>query len=208
MNEKLFILEYQPDEKGCPYSFAEDSDPLEWEWDNQYPRPHDLNITKKYSSKIIDRDIKFIDFDFYGLDSKYVSNIFIELCKDCDVNFRPIPLDLVLHNRTRPKKSYFIFLPGDHLAILDNTKSIVDPELVVETGKPMTRRFFPEVPIYKKIEKFIPKNILLPNLFQCVELGSLVCTDKFRAQAIARNIRGVQFTPLDENYIYDPWDNW
>jgi hypothetical protein len=208
MNNELHILTYQPDDKGCPYSFSEDSDPKGWEWDNGDPKPHDLNITKIYLSKIIDKDIKFIDFDFYGSDSKYVSDQFIELCKECNVNFRAIPIDIILQDRKRPKKSYFIFLPADHLAILDNSKSIVDLELVVETGEPMTRRFFPEIPIYKKIEKFAPKDILMPNLFQCIELGSLVCTEKFRALAIIHNIRGIRFTPLDENYIYDPWAAW
>ena len=79
----------------------------------------------------------------------------------------------------------------------------------METGATMMHRAFPELPVYSKIARFVPKeDIDLPHLFQCIELFSLVCTEAFRQEAIGRGLTGLQFTALDEHYIYDPWADW
>lgn len=208
MSAKLYILEYHPDENGCPVHIAQEYEPEEWEWENQDPNPFQVQIARQYSSVIIDGDIRFVDFDFYGLDSRLVSSRFIDVCKTCAVRFRSVPFDIRFSDYSRPEKQYFIFLPADHLPILDAERSVCEVELNVETGMPMMDRFFPDIPIYQKIEKFVVRDFTFPALFQSVELDMLVCTDEFHQHAMNSGLRGLKFVPLDENYVYDPWAGW
>lgn len=208
MNERLYVLKYQPDGQGCPYYLSGEFNQPEWEWRNFETKPHEATITKDYSLRITDGDLKFIDFDFYGTLTNYVSKQFVALCADLHVNFRRVPLDILYLGGGRPSKSYFVFLPADHLPILDEEKSVTEVETVDESGQPMMDRLFPDIPIYRRIEKFVARNVETPHLFQCVELFSLVCTETFREQALKLNLRGLEFIPLDERYVYDPGNGW
>lgn len=208
MKEKLFILQYKPDGGACPHHLSGKNEPSEWEWGNFEPRPHDISITKDYSLIIAEGDAESIDFDFYGSKSKFVSDRFITLCNDYKVNFRPVPIDIRSQRGVRPKKPYFVFLPADHLAILDREQSQAEVELVDGSDEVMMDRVFPDVPVYQKIEKFITKDIEVPHLFQCIEIFSLVCTETFRDEAVERGLQGLAFVALDERYVYDPWAGW
>lgn len=208
MNQRIYKIDYAAGEDGCPHHLSEKQNPDEWEWGSYETNPFDVVITKKYATKIVDGEIKNIDFDYYGTDSPYVSNLFVGLCEDLSINFRAIPIDITLKNGKHPSKSYFVFLPGDHLAILDPEKSKVEIDADKETGEPITNSAFPQIPIYNKISKFVLKNIATPHLFHCIEIFSLVCTEVFRNEIEKRNLRGLQFTLLDANYTYDPWADW
>jgi hypothetical protein len=208
VDKKLYILEYRPDGDGCPYFMAEEGEPGAWEWDNQDPNPFGIRVTSSYALRITDHEIRFIDFDLYGTNLKYVSDQFIEVCDAFDVRFRPVPLDVTFWDGSRPQKKYSVFLPADHLPILDPERSIVEVERVAETGEPMGNRYFPQIPFYKKIEKFVVKDIGLPPLFQCVEINALVCGEEFRVAALNAGLRGLKFVPLDDSYSYDPWAGW
>ena len=72
----------------------------------------------------------------------------------------------------------------------------------------MMDRLFLDIPISRRIEKFVSRDVETPHLFQCVELFSLVCTETFRAQALKRMLRGVEFIRLDDDYVYDPGAGW
>ncbi|GAB3385130.1 hypothetical protein [Massilia agri] len=208
MNEPLYVLKYRPDGKGCPYHLSGEFNQPEWEWRNFETKPHEAKITRDYSLRTTDGDLQFIDFDFYGTLAKYVSEQFVALCADLHVNSRQVPLDITYFKGGRPSKSYFVFLPADHLPMLDAEKSVTEVEVIDESGQPMMDRFFPDIPIYRRIEKFVSKDAETPHLFQCVELFSLVCTETFRAQALKRMLRGVEFIRLDDNFVYDPGAGW
>lgn len=72
----------------------------------------------------------------------------------------------------------------------------------------MMNKFFADVPVYSKIEKFVAKDAVTPHLFQCIEIFSLVCTGEFFKLANERGLRGIKFTPIDETFVYDPWADW
>ena len=208
MTDKFHVLEYEPDDKGCPYYLSERATPKEWEWDGYDTKPFDVKITKNYSSKITDKDINFIDFDLYRTDSPYVSDKFVALCKELSVSFRAIPIDITMRDGSRPEKTYFVFLPASYISLIDVENSIFEIERLRENGDATMHRDFPDIPVYSKIENFRTKDIEAPHLFQCIDIFSLVCTDVFKIEALKRNLRGLKFTPLDETYIYDPWAGW
>ena len=209
LDNRLYLLRHAPDDAGCPHFLSEETTPVEWEWGSYEPRPLELAISKQYATRITDTDIDTVDFDFYGTDAPYVSSRFLELCDAFAVRYRAVPIDITLHNGARPPKSYAIFLPASHVSVIDTGKSVYELDRVVESGATMMHRAFPELPVYSRIARFVPKeDIDLPHLFQCIELFSLVCTEAFRQEAIERGLNGLQFTALDENYIYDPWADW
>ena len=209
MKKQLYTLKYAPDDAGCPHFLSEEPMPEEWEWSSYETRPLDIDISKKYATRITDTDIDTVDFDFYGADAPYVSTRFLALCDALAVRYRAVPIDMTLHDGSRPPKSYAIFLPASHLSIIDTEKSVYELDRVVETGDTMMNQAFPELPVYSKIERFVTKeNIEVPHLFQCIEIFSLVCTEAFRQEAIGRGLAGLQFTALDEGYVYDPWAGW
>ncbi|QGZ40048.1 hypothetical protein IP92_05598 [Pseudoduganella flava] len=208
MRKDLYILQYEADGLGCPHHLALEMTPPQWEWSAYEPNPMSVPINNTYSAKITDGEIDRIDFDMYGTNTKYVSTAFLDVCKEHDVTFRAIPLDLRLPDGSKPEKDYSIFLPGDIVALLDADKSIAEVERVVETGETMMSVLVPNTPVYSKITKFVAKDIALPHLFLCAEVFSLVCTADFLHTASGRGLRGLKFTPLDDSYIYDPWADW
>jgi hypothetical protein len=208
MTNPLYKIQYLPDGEACPYYLSEKQDPDEWEWGSYEPDALSVNITKKYTTTITDNEVKQIDFDFYGTDSPYVSNPFVKLCEEFSVKFRLIPIDLTLSDGSRPTKSYFVFLSVDHLALLNIEKSESETDVDRETGKTAMSALFPNVPIYNKISKFVAKDLETPHLFNCIEIFSLVCSDTFRNKSREHGLKGLDFIPLDENFVYDPWADW
>lgn len=81
-------------------------------------------------------------------------------------------------------------------------------ELNLETGQPITDKVFPPTPVYEKITKFVAKDIVTPQLFSCIEIMQLVCTETFKREAESLGLKGIKFTPIDERYVYDPWADW
>lgn len=204
----LYILQYNPNGLGCPHHLSGEYNHAEWEWQTFEARPHDVEIKKTYSLQLTDGDVTSIDFDFYGSAPSYVSDQFVSLCNDYGVDFRTVPLEITYLRGTQPEKSYFVFLPADHLAVVDCEKSVAEVDLDCETGQPAMDPLFPGTPVFRRIEKLVIKDIETPHLFQCVDLFSMVCTETFRAEALKRGLRGLEFIALDENYIYDPWAGW
>ncbi|WP_312511701.1 hypothetical protein [Massilia sp.] len=208
MSNAAYVLEYEADGHGCPYFIAEEREPSEWEWDSIDPNSAAVPVKKNYSVKITDTEISDMDFDFYGTGTKYVSSLFIDVCNSLLVDFRCIPVEIEYSDGSRPKKDYSIFLPAVHLPLMDLERSNFEVEKVVETGEAMTHRYFPGVPFFSKIDKFTLKDIPIPPLFECVELGRLVCNATFRNRALQVGLRGVNFIGIDESFTYDPWAEW
>ena len=208
MTKKLFTLQYQPDGEGSPHHMSENVKPDQWEWDNYPVNPFELVIKNHYEITITDPEITSVDFDFYGNITAYTSQDFLTVCNSLGVSYRAVPVDLRLAGGTAVMKTYSIFLPGDYMSLLDADRSEAEIELVVETGEPMSNSILPATPMYSKISKFVALQIDLPELFFCVDIFCLVCTDDFRKAVLAANLRGIGFMPLDDAYVYDPWADW
>jgi hypothetical protein len=112
---------------------------------------------------------------------------------------------VTLHSGQLSAKDYFIYLPAAHVALLDVEKSTVEIEKIVETGEAMIDKLHPPNLVYARIDHFVPREMTTPELFFCIELIRLVCTEKFKIGATEKNIIGLDFTPVDANFRYDPW---
>ncbi|WP_371870472.1 imm11 family protein [Pseudoduganella flava] len=144
-------------------------------------------------------------FDFYGEQSYMVSEQFCDLCREYSVPFRPVPLTLVLQGQQ--VGSYYFFLPGKYVALLDTERSEYEIDTDLETGQPMVDQLFPPTPVYKKISRFVPRSDETCSLFSCIEIGKLVCSGDFRDAVLERGLKGMRFTPI-QDFTYDPWAGW
>jgi hypothetical protein len=200
-----YAIDYAPDDAGCPHYLIGNYTPEEWEFETDEPNPLNLTINERYKLELTDRDVKSLNFDYYGNEPKLVSKKFLELCDELGVKFRAIEIDVKLATKGRPTYIYYIFLPGDSISLLNTEDSEFTVERIVETGEPMTNNRHPSTPIYSRIDRFSVKDIKTPPLFFCVEILQLVCTDEFRARALHLQLNGMSWVPIDESYVYDLW---
>ncbi|WEF32427.1 hypothetical protein [Pseudoduganella chitinolytica] len=203
--KSLYILKYTDSDPGCPtYMAAELSS--EPEWDLFVAHPDEVVVEKKYALRITDGEITDIDFDMDSGDQRYVSAEFLKVCNELNVPHRAIPLRIELPNGDKAKKDYFFFLPKCNLSLLDRLNSDFQEEVDPELGGTLINGVF-GTPIYSSISKFIPLDMDTPNLFFCVDIFELVCSDAFRLLSIRNNLKGVAFLPLDESYRYNPFNS-
>lgn len=207
---KFFNVKAASGAPGCPAFLNGDWNHSEWEWNPAAPVEADLDIKKEYVFTVTNPGLATLSFDYYGTSTRFVSAQFLDLCRHLEVRFKAIPLKLMLRgpgfaDREVTNKDYFIFFPTDHLALLDRARSTFTEELVVETGEAMMQRYFPAHPFYARIDGFVPRTQQTPTMFDCIELNDLVCTGEFKARCLERQLLGLQFIPIDHNFVFDPF---
>jgi hypothetical protein len=203
--KRFYVVNYEPDGIGSPYYLGGNYDPEEWEFDIDDPNPLDIKINRKHSLSLTDPEIKNIDFDFYTPDPTIVSKEFLALCNEQKVPFKAIPFDISLARGKKQEKEYSIFIPATHVALLDIENSVAEIEKILETGENKINPIFPPNFVYAKIEKFAINEVQTASLFQCIEIRQLVCTNEFKIEALSRNLKGLKFVPIDEQFRFDPW---
>lgn len=208
MSENFYVLNYEAGYDVGPSYLSGQLNHPEYEWELFCPNPHQIEIKNEYLFTVTDEEVAMIDFDFYGEQSYLVSDRFLSLSQKLNVDFRPVPVAIVLPDGRRPDKKYFYLLPAQHISLLDESQSSYRVEVNVETGEPVIDKIFPPTPVYEKITKFVIKAVATPHLFQCIEIMQLVCTGTFKREAESSGLKGLKFTPIDETYIYDPWADW
>ena len=208
MIERFFILNYESGLDVGPAYLSGNLNFSEYEWGLFCQNPHDVSINREYVFTVTDNEVENIDFDFYGEQSYLVSEKFLILSKDLEVDFRSVPVKIVMPDGKLSEKNYSYFLPGTYVSLLNQKESSYEVDTNMETGEPMEDKLFPGQPVYERIDRFVAKDISTPNLFMCTEILQLVCTDRFRKMAEEQGLKGIKFTPLDENYIFDPWADW
>lgn len=206
----FYIVRYKSGGPGCPAFLHGEHSPDRYEWNVLEPITAATQINNKYSFTLTDPSQFAPSFDFYGKDSWYVSEEFLDVCRNQDVAFRAVPLKMLIRGpgflpTEYLAKRYSIFLPCEDVALLDRSKGRYVDENVLETGEPMMNKFHPEVPIYAEITHFVPRQEATPALFRCIEIFELVCTEAFMKKAQAAQLQGIEFVPLDDNYRYDAW---
>ncbi|QJE00289.1 hypothetical protein HH212_09875 [Massilia forsythiae] len=207
MTEKNFyVLKYTDKNAGCPTFLSAELTPSETEWELFVPNPFNINIKNKYILKIIDPDIENIAFDMDSSDQKYVSKQFLNVCDSLSISYRAIPLEILFTDGRKTTKDYFFFLPGKNIELLDRKKSSFKEEKVLGSNQTEMNGVFPSCPIYSKIERFVPVQTYTENLFFCIEIFEIVCTESFRKIALQKNLIGIDFLPIDEDYQYNPWN--
>ena len=202
------MLKSKPDYIFCPSYLPGTLNHEEWEWSLHETNPLKIEINKNYIFTVTDPDLNKIDFDLYGSDNAFVSQNFLEVCIKMNVKFRAPPLQMALDNGEKNKKKYFVFLPAEHVNLMDIEKSEFTEEIDLESKSVMINKNFPPNPIYRQINRLIPDQKLTPHLFRCIEIMELVCTNDFLEAAQVAELKCLEFIPIDENYKYDPWAGW
>ncbi|WP_197341486.1 hypothetical protein [Ralstonia solanacearum] len=110
--------------------------------------PFSVVVEHEYIYKLSDPDVS-IDFDFYGSQTNFVSKQFLSVCDVLGVRYRAVPLRIAKEGGEECNhKSYFIFLPGEHVALLDRDQSEFAEDRDMETGEVAASNLFPGTPMY------------------------------------------------------------
>lgn len=195
-----YVISYRPGESGCPEYFDGDLN-LPWEWDEYDPGIDKVEVRHDY---IYQARHDFIDFDY--CDEYLVSARFARLCREFGMSERSVPVSIVQSNGAATRKDYVFMLSGDHLSILDEARSDYVVARQLETGEVVRDRYVPDVVHYDSIARFVvdPGRVGGRQVFRCIDLGrKYVCSESFKAACIEREMSGLAFTPIDEQFRFD-----
>ncbi|WP_143286709.1 hypothetical protein [Burkholderia ubonensis] len=204
MDARFYVVQYRPGEFGCPHFLSGAVNRDEWEWPMYVGDPFSVAVEHDYVYQLADsKDL--VDFDFYGSQTNFVSDQFLKVCDTMKVRYRAIPLRITYDGRDVGGKRYSIFLPAEHVALLDRSGSEFSEDGNMGAEEISEVNLFPGAPMYGWIKRFVPRDDCASTLFRSVEIMELVCNEKFKEEAGRAALRGVEFIPIDSNYIYDPW---
>lgn len=175
-----------------------------FEWDSYESNPQRLEIKHEYKLNLTSEnlDIDKIDFDFHQIGATYVSQRFLDVCDSLGSKYRAVPLELQVGEKTR-RGEFFIFLPGESLAVMDKTKSIYEISKDIETGKVIDSPLYPGSVSIDKIDLLVLSKDIQSDIFRCQETLELFCSQRFFVAA--RELKGISFSRIDDAYQYDPW---
>jgi len=149
-----------------------------------------------------------IDLDaFYGdafFEQYIASSDFVSLCELYNCTYFSVPLTIELRKGVEASKAYSLFIVQSRHSILDADKSkfiLMDDGLLRPEGE---RQSMPAV--YDRIEEFVVRGGIDEDLFYCEELKQMVCSAEFKRGYLERNLIGLEFKKIDENFIYAPWE--
>lgn len=198
----LYVIEYGPEQRGCPLVLRGDLN-HDWEWDTYDPDPFQFVITHDYVYRV---KHALIDFDFWN-EKSIASSRFVEICQRHDARIRTVPLEIIQSNKKRTDKDYCYLLWADWLSILDFDASDITLDRELENGAVIHHRQFPSVPRCEAIRRFVvdPAKLDGRQVFKCIDLDfDLVCTEKFRTDCEQAGLVGLDFKPI-ESYQKIPW---
>nr|OAI59918.1 hypothetical protein RSP597_23610 [Ralstonia solanacearum] len=202
---RFYVVQYCSGETGCQNFLSGVMNREEWEWPMYTTDPFSVVVEHEYIYKLSDPDVS-IDFDFYGSQTNFVSKQFLSVCDVLGVRYRAVPLRIAKEGGEECNhKSYFIFLPGEHVALLDRDQSEFAEDRDMETGEVAASNLFPGTPMYSWIKRFVVRQDCAAHLFRCTETMELVCSAKLKADVERQALKGIGFVPIDGSYSYDPW---
>jgi len=197
-----YVIEYVGGARGCPeYLKGTLNKDFQWEAYDPDVDKFVINENYEYAAKHL-----VIDLDFW--DGLLCSENFVNLCKDFGLRMRLVPVKLTQSNKKETTKRYFYVLVKDYLSILDSTNSIYKIELDMETKEPVYDRYFPNQVRYEAIYKFVidPTKVNNAAIFKCLDINAkFVCSEEFKKSCEDRNLLGLKFTPIDENFQVIPF---
>lgn len=197
---EFYILRYKPDGKKCPYFFGTT-------WTPDLPSIHlpSITIDEKHFSTNYHVSARTESYDAdYNPDQFLASEKMIAICKNLSVNYLSRPVAISLHRHKVPQKKQFLFIPTTRIRIMDESLSI----FIMDTS-PLSDRQDPEGDTYyERIDKFVTRPTPTEHLFYCLEIKELVCSKQLKEEYEKEDLIGIEFTPIDENFRYDPWGDF
>jgi hypothetical protein len=205
MGQQFYVVEYAGGSRGCPIYLAGEEN-CEWEWEFYDPEPHKYVIKNKHIFQCADLDDTYLDFDYIGSPRGFVSDKFVEVCEHLGVKYRKVPVEVRLANGEKPSKDYFFYLAAEWAALLDEDRSDFSLERDLYTGNVSINKFYPGAHCYNWIKRFSVRSGLDVDFFWCSELMEHACSQRFVNESLKKGLKGLKFIPIDEHFIYDPWD--
>jgi len=199
-----YVMNTDLTKAGCPVSLAGFFNCERFEWDPYEPNPQRLEIKHEYKLHLTSEnlDIDKIDFDFHQIGATYVSQRFLDVCDSLESKYRAVPLELQVGEKTR-RGEFFIFLPGESLAVMDKAKSIYEISKDIDTGKVIDSPLYSGSVSIDKIDLLVISQDIQSDIFRCQETLELFCSQRFFEAA--RELKGISFSRIDDAYKYDPW---
>lgn len=201
--KKFYIVKYSPDGKGAPYFFDKHFEPDLPEYDMFNVPPNPGAFEKNYKLRALTSEISA---DFLP-DDNMVSKAVLNVCEELGVNFLARPLDVTLSKKKKSVKEYFLFFLQDYISILDRASSVYKEGQDFSQVDDQERKF-PERHFYDKIDHFVVQGSIIKDLFWCLDVSQPVCSDVFKRNFLELGLAGIEFVPIDSNYIYDPWGDF
>ncbi|WP_095083290.1 Imm43 family immunity protein [Pseudomonas sp. Irchel s3h17] len=194
----LYLIKYEPDGEGAPYFFD-----LDWVPDLptfHYPSENPAHGTLSAHYRAI-ANIPKICADWLP-DHFLASKEFLEVCDSLECSYISRPVEVVIQGKAIQKK-YFFFAVTERLRAMDAERSlfVLDSNVKVDVSNS-------SAPNYERIEKLVISEGIDSNLFYFEEINEIVCSARFLAECIKKNIYGIEFKKIDQYYKYAPWDDF
>lgn len=193
----LYILKYKPDGKKSPYFFGTT-------WTPDLPSIHLPSVTvdeRQFSASYhVSAKTENYETD-YNPDQFLASEKMISICEKLSVSYLSRPVTISLHRHKIPQKKQLLFIPTTRIRIMDESLSIFTKDT-----PPLSDRQDPkEDTYYERIDKLVIQSTPTEHLFYCLEIKELVCSKQFKEKFEEDDLIGIEFTPIDKNFRYDPW---
>jgi len=175
-----------------------------FEWEACEYNPLACEIKKSYKLALtgLNGSLRDLDFDFYRVSLTYVSERFLKVCDALGIKYRAVPMALSQGKECR-EDDFYIFLPAEHIAVMDRERSDYTIARDLETGAISENRIFPGLENVDSINNLIMVEQVESHLFICQETLELFCSGAFFRKA--SGLKGIRFKKIDRDYRYDPW---
>jgi len=177
-----------------------DFSPNEFFWDD-VSVPKDIDVG--YTLRIKYLRMKEIHVDYFRSSTPIVSEKVKRLCDEFGVNCQFVPVKIWVNKWQSDTLFYFLLL-RDFVSIVDEDQSTYEIWQDRVTGENSYYTNFPDMPEFKKITNLVLKDKSTPNFFMAPEIGSRVCTERFKKETEKTGLKGIIFEELTPDFRYDP----
>lgn len=191
---RLFVVEYEL----LYWTFKPDVHNESLHWDDVSP-PKDSDIVYHISLK--DRRVKHIEQDYFYVSGSVVSKQFLKVCDLLSVNYKAPPIKFELNGQVIIDHFYYL-LPCDFVSIVDLEKSEYVFDIDGRTGEAFTFSSFPNIYCFERIDRLVINSAPKPDFFRAIEIGEYVCTERFKEEVERRQLKGVKFTEITDDFTY------
>jgi len=139
------------------------------------------------------------------LEQYIVSSRFLSLCAAHKCEYIDLPLTIELASgKSIQDFSFFCLLSRYSLLDVEKSEFVLMDEGLL---RPMAERV-DKSPVYDRIDRFIVKENIGEDLFFCEELKQAVCSSAFKEEYFTKELIGLDFERIDEDFTFNPWEGW
>lgn len=199
--KSYYVVDSNPDGDSIPYFFDSEWAPELPSFELPRASPTIGMFAKHYTlkAKVEGLNVDVLLGDFIA------SKNFVQLCESLEAEFVSIPIDLVTARNVKTVKNYYFFCVTGRSAILDKDASqfeLMDERLL----SPRDERG--SFDVFSRIDRFVIKEDFKEDLIYCEEIKRIVCSINFKAKFEELGLTGLNFTEINEGFVYAPWEGF